>query len=138
MKGLKKIIALLLCVIMVLSFVACGNKEENQVNTNYEFTETFENGSTEFVFGVLGVEGEEKYFEVKTDKTIVGEALLETGLIEGEDSAYGLYVKTVDGTTLDYDTDGKYWAFYVNGEYAATAVDQTEVVAGTLYEFKAE
>ena len=44
------------------------------------------------------------------------------GLIAGEDSDYGLYVKTVNGVTVDYDTDGKYWAFYVDGEYAATDV----------------
>lgn len=53
--------------------------------------------------------------------TTVGKALLDQGVIAGEDSSYGLYVKTVNGTTLDYDTDGMYWAFYINGEYARPA-----------------
>ena len=59
-------------------------------------------------------------------------------LIAGEDSEYGLYVKTVNGVTVDYDTDGKYWAFYVDGEYAATGVDSTDITAGATYTFKAE
>ena len=68
----------------------------------------------------------------------VGAALLSLGLIAGEDSEYGLYVKTVNGVTVDYDTDGKYWAFYVDGEYAATGVDSTDITAGATYTFKAE
>ena len=68
----------------------------------------------------------------------VGAALLSLGLIAGEDSDYGLYVKTVNGVTVDYDADGKYWAFYVDGEYAATGVDSTDITAGATYTFKAE
>ena len=60
------------------------------------------------------------------------------GLGAGEDSEYGLYVKTVNGVTVDYDQDGKYWAFYVDGEYAATGVDSTDITAGATYTFKAE
>ena len=37
-----------------------------------------------------------------------------------------------------YDKDGKYWAFYVDGEYAATGVDSTDITAGATYTFKAE
>ena len=68
----------------------------------------------------------------------MGDALTELGLIDGEDSEYGLYVKTVDGITVDYDTDGKYWAFYVDGEYAQSGVDSTEVTAGSEYSFRVE
>ena len=61
---------------------------------------------------------------------------MELGLIAGDDSEYGLYVKTVNGVTLDYDKDGKYWAFYINGEYASTGVDSTDITAGAEYAFK--
>ena len=40
--------------------------------------------------------------------------------------------------TLDYDTDGAYWAFYINGEYAMTGVDATSIEAGASYTLKAE
>ena len=68
----------------------------------------------------------------------MGAALLELGLIAGDDSAYGLYVKTVNGVTVDYDTDKQYWAFYINGEYAMTGVDSTEITEGAEYSFKVE
>ena len=37
----------------------------------------------------------------------------------------------------DYDTDGMYWAFYINGEYAQTGVDATGVEDGAVYAFRA-
>ena len=64
--------------------------------------------------------------------------MFDLGLISGDESEYGLYVKTVNGVTLDYDKDGKYWAFYVDGEYAATGVDSTDIAAGSTYTFKVE
>ena len=66
----------------------------------------------------------------------MGDALLELGLIEGEEGAYGLYVKKVNGITADYDTDQTYWAFYINGEMAMTGVDATDIEAGSVYSFK--
>ncbi len=95
-------------------------------------------GNTEFTFEVVFDEDTTKYYTVHTDETTVGAALLNVGLIEGEDSEYGLYVKTVDGVTADYNTDGTYWAFYVDGEYASTGVDSTDVVPGSTYSFKVE
>ena len=59
-------------------------------------------------------------------------------LIDGTDEAYGLYVRTVNGMTLDYNEDGYYWAFYVDGEYAMTGVDQTDITPGASYSLKAE
>ena len=95
-------------------------------------------GENCFTFTVTDPNGKENTYEIHTDEDIVGEALLELGLIDGEAGDYGLYVKTVDGTTVDYDTDGKYWAFYVNGEYAMAGVDSTEIVEGTTYSFVAK
>ena len=39
---------------------------------------------------------------------------------------------------IDYDKDGKYWAFYVNGAYATKGVDSTDIEAGATYSFKVE
>lgn len=95
-------------------------------------------GNTVFPFIVVDKEGNETEFEVHTDKETVGEALEELELIAGDEGEYGLYVKTVNGITADYDADGVYWAFYVNGEYAATGVDNTPIAEGESYSFKAE
>ena len=59
-------------------------------------------------------------------------------LIEGEEGPYGLYIKSVLGQVLDYETDGMYWSFYVGGEYAMTGVDLTPVTEGEHYMLKAE
>jgi len=95
-------------------------------------------GAVAFTFEVVDGEGNTTFFTVNTDKATVGEALLDNGLVEGEDSDYGLYVKTVNGITADYDVDQTYWAFYIDGEYAMTGVDSTDVVAGSTYSFKVE
>ena len=95
-------------------------------------------GATEFTFTVVDGDGNETAYEIHTDKQTVGDALQELDLIDGEESEYGLYVKTVNGITVDYDTDGKYWAFYVDGEYAQTGVDSTEIVPGSAYSFRVE
>ena len=86
-------------------------------------------GNTVFTFTVVDGEGEETVYEIHTDKTIVGEALLELGLIEGEDGPYGLYVKAVGGI---------YWAFYQNNKYAPTGVDLTTITPGVTYSFRVE
>lgn len=105
--------------------------------TNSEMTVLGE-GQTVFPFFVVDKDGVETVFEIHTDKTIVGEALLELELIAGEVGDYGLYVKSVNGITADYDVDQTYWAFYVDGEYAMTGVDATDIVEGSQYMFKVE
>ena len=75
-------------------------------------------------------------FTIHTDKTIVGEALMDNSLIDGEAGAYGLYVKAVNGITADYDVDQSYWSFYIDGEYAMTGVDTTEIKADAVYKLE--
>lgn len=95
-------------------------------------------GATAFTFVVTLTDGATTTYTIHTDKKTVGAALLELELIAGEESTYGLYVKTVQGVTADYDTDKTYWAFYIDGEYAMTGVDQTDIKAGATYTFKIE
>ena len=46
--------------------------------------------------------------------------------------------KTVNGMTADYDKDGVYWAFYIDGEYTMTGVDATNITDGAQYAFRME
>ena len=146
-KLLSLLIAVVLIAAMALLVTGCdSNKTDDAVSESSTpvssveetLSTTVGEGATSFDFIVEGLDGKQKAFIVKTDKATVGEALLDAKLIAGEDGDYGLYVKTVDGTTLDYDKDGKYWAFYVNGAYANSGVDSTNIVAGETYMFKAE
>lgn len=138
-KKMKRILTMLLIMTMAVSMLACGKKEEASTETTvYEDGAVIGEGATSFELTVVNMAGEEATFEVKTDEDTVGAALLENNMIAGEDGDYGLYVKTVNGETVDYDKDGKYWAFYINGEYGMTGVDATDIVEGDSYAFKAE
>lgn len=101
-------------------------------------TEHVGEGATQFRFTATLLDGREKAYTVSTDKTTVGDALVEVGLISGTEGPYGLYVDTVCGEKHLFEEDGKYWAFYIDGEYAMTGVDKTEITAGAAYQLKAE
>lgn len=128
-KTLLSVLSLMLIVAMAFSFSACGNDSNNDTgDVKVEKT---------FVFKVVDLDGSEKTFDIKTEANTVGEALLAEKLISGEVGQYGLMVDTVNGIKYEYNADGAYWAFYVNGEYAMSGVDTTEIVDGTTYSFVA-
>lgn len=148
----KKLCSLCLCIVLIAAIAlfttACtnnsktsdGNVSEGNLSAGNIATEeiiSLGQGQTEFFFCVSDVEGKETYYSISTDKTTVGEALMELELIDGEEGAFGIYVKTVNGITLDYDKDGMYWAFYIGTEMAPTGADMTEIVDGETYRFVA-
>lgn len=137
---MKKLSAVLLAAILLFSFAACSGSKTSTDATLTDAGAVIEvgEGQISFEFTVVDADGSSEIYKVSTDKKTVGEALLDAKLIEGENGAYGLYVKTVAGKTYDYDKDGKYWAFYVNGEMSPTGVDMTDVTDGATYAFKAE
>lgn len=150
-KRFDRIFGIVLIAAMALTITGCGDsKTEGSSQVTEAITTAAEQaegtsdktvigeGETSFDFSVTDADGNESLFEVHTDETTVGAALLECDMIAGDDSEYGLYVKTVNGITVDYDTDGKYWAFYVDGEYASTGVDMTDITEGSSYAFKVE
>ena len=136
--GLFKSLSLSVCIVLiaVTALFTTGCNDSKTVSTPSEVQVSSQ--TAEFTFKVTDASGKETDFTISTDKKTVGEALLDKGLIAGDESEYGLYVKTVNGVTLDYDKDGMYWAFYINGEYAQTGVDSTDITAGAEYAFKAE
>lgn len=146
----KKITPWLLCMmlIMTMAFTAVGCSRSNQGNAELPSTEVQSSeetkitvlgeGQTKFLLTVVDKDGNETSFEIHTAKETVGDALSELGLIEGEESEYGLFIKTVNGITADYDTDGTYWAFYINDEYAMSGADSTSIEKDTTYTFKVE
>ncbi len=148
----KKVSSFILCMVLIvamaLSTVGCnGSKDSGAASgdagaqagaeVQREGGELGE-GSKEFALTVTDKDGNETQFEIHTDKETVGEALQELNLIDGEEGEYGLFVKTVNGITADYDADGVYWAFYVNGEYATSGVDVTQITEGDSYALKVE
>lgn len=128
-KTFPGITAILLAAVLLFSLSACKNNEKSSSESGEK---------TEFTLIVEDENGKETSFSVKTDKETVGDALEEKGIIAGEKSSYGLFVKTVNGITADYDKDGVYWAFYIDGEYAMTGVSSTPITPGKIYKLKIE
>lgn len=117
----KRILALALALTMVFALCACGEKQTAADTKTVTVTVVHGDGST-------------KDFTVKTDKELLGEALTDEKLIEGENGPYGLFVKTVDGETVD-DANQEWWCLTKGGESVETGVDSTPVEDGAAYEW---
>lgn len=139
---LTKILSVLLMFVLItaiaLSLSSCKKTDTESPAGGNVSAQTVGEGQTSFNFQITFADSSQKAYIVNTDKTNVGDALVEAGLIEGDDSQYGLFVTKVDGVEALYEKDGSYWAFYVNGEYATASVSDTQVTAGATYEFKVE
>ncbi len=137
MKKTSTIIISLLIVITVVLFFLPEEKSTNNTGVweNAVYTENTTLGTGKNTLTVtVEADGKSIDFTIKTDKTVVGDALKEHKLIDGEEGAYGLYVKVVNGIEADYDKDQSYWAFNRDGEAMLTGVDSTEFKDGDSYE----
>lgn len=114
----KRLLALALCVAFVLALAGCGGP----------------GGEKSFTVQVIHGDGSEKTFQVSTAKEMVGEALVDEGLVSGEQGAYGLYVQTVDAETAD-ESKEQWWCLTKGGQSVNTGVDSTPVEDGATYEF---
>jgi hypothetical protein len=84
---------------------------------------------------VVHGDGSTAQFTYETSEEYLAQGRLTEELIAGSDSAYGLYVETVDGETADYSADSSYWWISVNGEDATVGVDSIPVQDGDTYTF---
>ncbi len=71
---------------------------------------------------------------INTDADNLEDALLGAQLVEGEEGAYGLYIKTVNGILADYDVDQSYWAMYKDSEYLTASAKETAISSGDCFE----
>ena len=124
---MKKLISLILVLITLISLTACGAPETEAEGPKVSFT-----------LIIVDDQGNETTKTIETTRTIVGDALLDEGLIEGEEGDYGMFITKVNGIYADYNETGTYWSFYIDGEYAMTGIDQTDIVDGATYMLKVE
>ena len=121
---MKKIIALILAFIMVMSFAACATEAET------------------VAFKVYDLEGNVVHeFEVELTEGATAGTLLEKGLTDN-----GISYEKIDETMInkigDLEQDSVnwtvYWSVYVNGEYGMVGLWEQPVVANDLIEIKLE
>ena len=140
--SIKKTLSLVLAFVLIaaLALTGCSGTpaETTEAPQSAGQATVLGEGAKVFELTIVDKEGNTHLYEIHTDEEMVGYALLANELIEGEEGPYGMYIKSVLGQVLDYDKDGMYWSFYVNGEYALTGVDQTPITEGESYQLRAE
>ncbi|MCM1101084.1 MAG: DUF4430 domain-containing protein [Acetatifactor muris] len=92
-------------------------------------------GSKSITIDVVDDLQETTSYAVTTDAEFLRQAMEETENLSfsGSESAYGMMVNTVNGLTADYNADGAYWSFYVNGEYCNYGIDSQPVLDGDAF-----
>ncbi len=150
----------------IFAFAACGGKDEaettaaqnaTQAATNKdgetvtpedELVETIEPkgtvigsydpGETGFYVQIVNKAGETFDYTIYTEQTKLGPALLSKSFIDGEETDNGFVLKTVNGETHNYETEGYAWRVYVGEELSDKTVDAIELESGATYTFKVE
>ncbi len=136
------ILVFLICISTVVLLESCKHSKEAdlqgtiaQQNAVYTQDKTFGNGEKTVMVTVITDDNSVK-FTLNTDKDTLGDALKEYELIEGDNEAYGLYVKKVNGIRADYDSDKAYWAFFKDGSPLEAGVDSTQINSGDSFEIR--
>ena len=113
---------LLVCVLALAMFGVWKSRQTEPVE-----------GMKTVTVEVTHSDGNEKTFTYETEEEYLGALLEDKGLISGTESAYGLFVDTVDGETADYGRDGAWWRLTEEGRDAAAGVDEVILRDGGHY-----
>jgi len=124
-----------LALVLVLLFAACGGGTTPADASPAGDVQTIGQGDTVFRFEMIDESNALHAWDVHTEEATVGAALLEVGLIAGDESEWGLMVTQVNGVTADFDADGAFWAFHIDGDFAMAGVDATYIEPGVNYAF---
>ena len=132
---LSRVLAIFLGLLMLFVLVACADVDKTGDWETATYVRDTKLGQGEKTITVKVVaDGQELTFTLRTDKENLEDALVEHKLIDGDPSAYGLYIKKVNGIVADYDVDQTYWNFTKNGELMMVGVDGAEIADGECYE----
>ena len=127
-KVLGAVVFVVLIAIMAIVFV--------------KFREKPVEGSKSITITVVNSAQEEVVYELQTDaKYLEGamEEAKEQGLTyDGEEGDYGFTIYAVNGEKADFNTDGAYWSFYVNGEYCNYGISEQPVEDGDAFKIAYE
>lgn len=119
-----KLLSLLLALMLILPvFSGCGTAKDSGTTA----------GTKTVSVQVVHKDGTAKDFSITTEGETLREALEQESLVEGEDSQYGLYIKTVDGETAD-ESNQEWWCLTQGGEMTSTGVDGITIADGDSFE----
>ncbi len=120
---MKKLLAILLAVALVLSLTACGAAKNDESTGANEKS---------FTVTVVHADGSSKDFTYTTDAAKLGDYLESQDLIDSEGADSGMF-HTVDGEKADWNVNQSYWALYIGEEYAMQGIYDTPIDDGAVY-----
>ena len=82
---------------------------------------------------VVHADGTKNVFSFSSDAETLRTPLENAGLISGEESTYGLFIRTVDGESAD-ETKQQWWCITKDGQETETGVDSIMIADGDRYE----
>ena len=134
-KLLKASILITLMLALLLTAISCKSYADPWDDAKYTADTELGQGSKTITV-IVKVNDHSVKFTIHTDATIVGDALVENDLIQGDIGEFGMYVKYVNGILADYDVDQSYWMFYVNDEYVNFSVDGAQINESDVYKLE--
>lgn len=92
-----------------------------------------EAGAKTVAVQVVHGDGSTREFTLDTQQACLGQALVEGGVVEDNQSAYGLYILTADGETAD-EGNQEWWKVTKGGQRVDTGADSTPIADGDAFE----
>ena len=132
-KILSLSVIFVLIAAMALCIVSCGGKNDSKDGYVASEDATVKEELT-ITVTVIDNEGKSEEFKINTKSDNLGDALVMSGLVEGEDCQFGLFIKSVNGLRADYDLDGAYWSVSKGGEMLMTGASETPIADGDSFE----
>ena len=90
-------------------------------------------GAKKITVQVVHGDGSAKDFPVETGEEYLGKVLVAEGIVEDNQSTYGLYILTADGETVD-ESNQEWWKVTKGGEQVNTGADTTPIADGDTFE----
>ena len=90
-------------------------------------------GDKQITAVIIHGDGTRKEIPIETSQDTLGRALVEAGVVEGNGTAYGIYIVTADGERADEDKE-QWWCITKGGEMLMTGVDTTPIEDGDSFE----
>ncbi len=125
--------SLLLVVISLFSVISCTGKintEELWKNATYTSNTTLGGGNNTVQVEISAGDRAIK-LTINTDKTTLGEALFENGIVNDP-----LFFDTCNGIKADWNKDQASWAFYINDQLAEFGIGDAQSTVTGENEYK--
>lgn len=115
---------LILCLATIISIAFCFYAKD---------TVSSQTPATKKIVIKVIIGENEKVFDISTNGKTLSEATDEIKLVEGEQGQYGLYIKTVNGYTVD-ESKQEWWCITKNQEPVFEGIDNIKIADGEQYE----